>query len=102
MCNTFILYYMNISFLFRVKSSINLFLKGMDAVGGFVTKYVRKNPTAFLPLFTDVPSTLTVPVFKGLYVVNWSEEGSNIRAEEEDIIFCWERFLNQVYKLYLY
>lgn len=80
----------------RVKSSIDLFLNGMDAIGGFFTRYVRKNPTAFLPLFTDVPSPLSVPSFKGLYVVKWSEEGSNNHAEEQDTIFCWERFLNQV------
>ena len=68
----------------------------MDAIGGFLTTYVRTNPTAFLPLFTDVPSPLTVPGFKGLYVVKWSEEGSNSYAKKQDTIFCWERFLHQV------
>ncbi|XP_068671111.1 G2/M phase-specific E3 ubiquitin-protein ligase-like [Montipora foliosa] len=82
--------------LYRVKSSIDLFLNGMDVIGGFLTRDVRKNPTAFLPLFTDVPSPLSVSAFKGLYVVKWSEEGSNNHAEEQDTIFCWERFLNQV------
>ena len=51
---------------------------------------------AFVPLSAFVPSPLTVPGFKGLYVVKWSVEGSNSGAVEEDIIFGWEKFLNKV------
>ena len=65
----------------------------MDAIGGFLTRYGRKDPTAFLSLFADVPSLS----FNWLYVVKWSEEGSNNHAEEQDTIFFWERFLNLVY-----
>lgn len=82
---------------FRVKPSIDLFLDGMDAVGQFLTKYVRRNPKAFLQVFTSsCPTTLTVMQLKGLYHIKWSEEGSNDHAEEEDTIYCWEHFLKQV------
>ena len=79
-----------------MKPSIDLFLDGMDAVGEFLTKYVRRNPKAFLQVFTYSSATLTVQQLQGIYHIKWSEEGSNNHAEEEDTIYCWEQFLKQV------
>ena len=68
----------------------------MDTVGQFLTKYLRRNPKAFLQVFAYSSMALTLLQLKGLYHIRWSEEGSNDRVEEEDTIYCWEHFLKQV------
>lgn len=77
----------------RVKESIGLVIDGLDSVGGLLSGYVRASPKAFVPLFCDKSPLLTIQTMKSLYVIKWSEEGSNQREAEESTIFCWEQFL---------
>ena len=69
---------------------------GLDSVGGFLNGYVKENPKASLTLFCDKSSPLNVQRMNSLYVIKWSEEGSNQREAEETTIFCWEQFILQV------
>lgn len=39
---------------------------------------------------------LTKNVFQDLYEINWSVAGSNDRAREEDTIYSWEVFLQDI------
>lgn len=79
-----------------MKESIGLFIAGLDSVGGLLSGYIRANPKAFVPVFCDKSAPLTIQTMKSLYVIKWSEEGSNQRVAEESTIFCWEQFLLQV------
>lgn len=80
--------------MLRVKSSIDLFLSGLDEVGGLLCHYIK--PNAFLPLFCEKSEPLTVQQFKSPYAIKWSDAGSNRRESEENTIFLWEKFLLQV------
>lgn len=71
-------------------------MAGLDSVGGFLNGYMKENPKAFLTLFCDKSSPLNVQRMKSLYVIKWSEDGSNQREAEETTIFCWEQFILQV------
>ena len=82
--------------MLRVKSSIYLFLSGLDEVGGLLCHYIKPNPNAFLPLFCEKSEPLTVQQFKSLYAIKWSDAGSNRRESEENTILWWEQFLLQV------
>lgn len=79
-----------------MKESIGLFLVGLDSVGGFLNGYVKENPKTFLTLFCDKSSPLNVQRMNSLYVIKWSEDGSNQCEAEETTIFCWEQFILQV------
>ena len=57
-------------------------MAGLDSVGRLLNGYMRENPKAFL--------TLNVQRMKSLYVIKWSEDGSNQREAKEITIFCWE------------
>ena len=61
-------------------------MAGLDSVGGFLNGYVKENPKAFLTLFCDKSSPLNVQRMKSLYVIKWSEDGSNQREAEETTI----------------
>lgn len=79
-----------------MKPSIDQFVTGMDSIGGLFSDYVKKWPFEFLSLFVHIPEPLTPNLFRGLYAVVWSEEGSNKRSVEEDTIYCFEKFLQKV------
>ena len=38
---------------------------------------------------------MTIGKFRALYDIDFSEEGSNRRREEEDSVYCWELFLQE-------
>jgi len=50
-------------------------------------------PEAFKPLFCTALHPLTMSQFRNLFVVQWSEVGTNFRKQKEDTVCAWEQFL---------
>ena len=87
--------YLIINIIFRTSAEIQQFIEGMDEVCG-LWKYVKANPMTWLPLFCQKADPLTRQTFMDLCNIRWSEVGSNNRSQEEDTIYCWEVFLQEV------
>ena len=78
----------------RVSSEIEHFKTGLNNVGGLWNK-VHLYPKEFQSLFTVVPMALSRAIFKSLYTIQWSPEGSNKKSEEETI-YCWELYQKHI------
>ena len=53
-------------------------------------------PEQFQPLFIMVPAVLSRAIFKSLYEIEWSPEGSNKKSREDDTLYCWELYLKKI------
>lgn len=67
----------------------------MDDVAGF-WKLVAANSTQFKTLFCHKCLSLNKEQFQSLFKINFSEEGSNKRSFEEETMYSWELFLQDV------
>ena len=72
----------------RLLPSISQFQEGL----GDFWHVVMTNKDVMRPFFVSIQK-LTWLQLKSLYVIEWSPQGSNKHAEEEDTIFVWEKFL---------
>lgn len=80
---------------YRTSSAINQFKMGMDDVAGF-WQLVAANSTQFKTLFCHKCLSLNKEQFQSLFKINFSEEGSNKRSFEEETMYSWELFLQDM------
>ena len=78
-----------------MQSEISDFISGMNEVSG-LWDLVKKNPTIFKDMFCCKPNELNKDVFDTLYTVELSLHGSNQRAGEEQTIYLFESFLQDI------
>jgi hypothetical protein len=78
----------------RTAAEITQFTTGLNELN--LWNYVKKEPESFKPLFCYAPKPLTKETFFELCQPNFSDVGSNKRADEMDTIYSWELFLQDV------
>ena len=76
----------------RVYIAIKQFTEGLESVGGMWT-LIKTNSEAFKDVFCYEAGRLTRTKFKNLYVVEYSEKGSNNYQNEIDTVYAWEEYL---------
>lgn len=52
-------------------------------------------------MFSAMSQNMNKRMFQSLYDIKWSGIGSNRRAEEEDSIYCWKIFLQDIDGIYI-
>ncbi|WAR04522.1 G2E3-like protein, partial [Mya arenaria] len=83
-------------FLFyRTSAEIQQFTRGMDSLGT-VWQTVKENAAKFKPLLCTASQALDKAQFERLCVYDRSPEGSNNRIAEEQLIYSWEMFLQDI------
>ena len=76
----------------RVYIAIKQFTEGLESVGGMWT-LIKTNSEAFKDVFCYEDGRLTRTKFKNLYIVEYSERGSNNYQNEIDTVYAWEEYL---------
>ncbi|KAA0701586.1 hypothetical protein E1301_Tti023046 [Triplophysa tibetana] len=79
----------------EVASMVQQFKAGMNSCNLFWEK-VATDWHEFLPIFTHTSVRLSRTVFRELFYVKWSAEGSNRREKEEDTMYQWECLLMSI------
>lgn len=74
---------------------ISPFIDGLNACGN-LWEMVKSNMLAFQSLFTNMRRPMTRTLFKSLFAIEWSGQGSNKREAEEETVYAWKLFLNMV------
>ncbi|KAH3801398.1 hypothetical protein DPMN_155048 [Dreissena polymorpha] len=80
---------------YRTSSEIAQFKNGMDDVcsmWGMVTKHV----SVFQPLFCNLPKPLMKQEMDRIIRYDFSELGSNARTSEDETVYAWELFLQDI------
>ena len=88
-------------FNYRTSSAINQIKDGMNDVGG-MWDLIRDNSTLFCPLFCQVQSPLRKEDMDNITHYNFSEVGSNAKKLEDESVYAWEVFLQEVEGLFGY
>ncbi|XP_060595302.1 G2/M phase-specific E3 ubiquitin-protein ligase-like [Ruditapes philippinarum] len=78
--------------IYRVSAEAQQFKDGLSSIHGFyeVLKAFKKE---MKPVMCDTKTPLNVNLLKSIYEVNFSEEGSNLRKQEDDTMYAFECFL---------
>ncbi|KAK0137657.1 hypothetical protein N1851_026146 [Merluccius polli] len=81
----------------RVASMVQQYTAGLNSCGHFFD-LVSANWQQFLTIFCSTVGKLTRQTFRGLFLMDWSPEGSNDREEEEEeeTIFQYDDWLIKV------
>lgn len=79
-------------FVFGVQAEIDQFFDGLNHVAG-LGAMLKKHFCLFQSFLSTNVLPLDLSVFKTLYKLCWSPEGSNARAAEDTTIYSWELFL---------
>lgn len=79
-------------FVFGVQAEINQFFDGLNHLAG-LGAMLKKHFCLFQSLLSTKVLPVDLSVFKTLYKLCWSPEGSNARAAEDTTIYSWELFL---------
>ena len=74
---------------------VQQYTAGLNSCGRFFD-LVSANWQQFLPIFCSTGGKLTRQTFRGLFLTDWSPEGSNARGEEEETIFQYDDWLIKV------
>eukprot|EP00794_Sanderia_malayensis_P018367 gene18367-20214_t len=82
-------------YVYSVHSEIRQFIDGMNCIGKFGDK-VLANQRVLEQLMCEANAKLTSQKFKSLYNVSYSECGSNLRIEEENSIYSFELFIQDL------
>ncbi|KAK3090577.1 hypothetical protein FSP39_012823 [Pinctada imbricata] len=80
---------------YRTAAEISQFVNGMESVSNFWS-LVKSNPAIFKALFCYTVEPLSKQQFESLCNVSYSEIGSNKRCLEDETIYCWEVFLQDI------
>lgn len=75
--------------LFRLSAELTAFSSGLD----ILWNVVKTNKDVLRPLFVYEHSPLSLLQLRKLYCIQWSENGSRMRAKQEDTIYFFESFL---------
>ena len=81
--------------VFRTSAEIDQFIKGMEDVGNFWTT-VQQNSRVFQPMFCFKTEPLTKEKLESLCTIAFSFMGSNNKMKEEETVFGWECFLQDI------
>ncbi|KAK3107115.1 hypothetical protein FSP39_007522, partial [Pinctada imbricata] len=79
---------------YRVHREITQFLTGLNVNGLCDAFALSSIPREILQLFIPDQKKMTFMNMRGLYDIQFSEEGSNDRKRENDVIYCLEAFLS--------
>ena len=82
-------------FKFSVLAEIQQFKDGMNVIGNF-GECIWNNNNVFESILSDKQEDLTWQKFKELFSNDYSEVGSNKRIVENETIYSWEMFLQDV------
>ncbi|KAL1276872.1 hypothetical protein QQF64_023545 [Cirrhinus molitorella] len=78
----------------RVRGPFERFRDGLKTLGVF--SKVQQHPEAFRSVFCHQPNQLTTDIMDDLFEIQWSENGSNRRANENRVIAFWRDYLQDV------
>ncbi|XP_016417290.1 G2/M phase-specific E3 ubiquitin-protein ligase-like [Sinocyclocheilus rhinocerous] len=78
----------------RVRGPFERFRDGLKTLG--VLAKVQQQPEAFRSVFCHQPNQLTADIMDDLFEIQWSENGSNKRANENRVIAFWRDYLQDV------
>ena len=92
-CSSYVCFYHHL--INRVVSMVQQYAAGLNACSRFFD-LVSANWQQFLQIFGATGEKLTRHTFRGLFVTDWSPEGSNDREEEEETIFHYDDWLVKV------
>ena len=93
-----LIYVMHLSiyaYIYRSLAEITQFTDGMDEVFG-LWKIMKANAKTCIALLCHKPTPLSKYTFMALFETKWSEEGTNSRSEEQDTIYSWEIFIQDI------
>ncbi|XP_066500774.1 G2/M phase-specific E3 ubiquitin-protein ligase-like isoform X2 [Hoplias malabaricus] len=79
----------------RVSNMIHQFTEGLNAFGE-LWAFVKATWIDFLPLFINMKEPISRALFRTLFRINWSREGTRKREEEEATIYLWEQLLKMI------
>lgn len=82
-------------YVFSVHAALQQFRDGMNSIGMF-GDIVMKNDNVFTAILSNSIDALDFTKFKSLYRVNFSEDGSNRKNDEEKTMYCFEIFLQDL------
>ncbi|KAH3753628.1 uncharacterized protein LOC127849345 isoform X2 [Dreissena polymorpha] len=80
---------------YRTSSQIAQFQDGMDDVCG-MWGMVTKHASVFQPLFCNLPKPLMNQEMDRIIRCDFSELGSNARTSEDETVYAWELFLQDI------
>ena len=81
-------------FFYSVHKEVTQFLRGLN-VHGLIDAFNHSSiRTELMNLFIPDQAKLSFIGMRELYTINFSEEGSNARNKENDVIYCFEAFLS--------
>ncbi|MES9884713.1 MAG: hypothetical protein ABW185_28035 [Sedimenticola sp.] len=86
-------------YIHRTSAEISHFTAGLEEVFGLWT-VMKQHPDVCLPLLSFVPQALSKRQFGELFKTAFSSIGSNRRRQEEETIYAWEMFLQDVDGIY--
>lgn len=75
----------------RTKMAAEEFKSGLNDVALWAC--IEAAPEAFMPLFCTTRQPLTRLQFKALFEVTYSDDGTNLRAAEDETVYGWECLL---------
>ena len=78
-------------FVCSSKAPLDDFCKGLSDVG--LLPHLVSMPQSFKSLFCCRPQSLCRSRLRELFIVQWSDIGTNLRDNEEDTVYAWEQFL---------
>ena len=70
------------------------FRDGLKTLG--VLQEIKLHPEAFRPVLCYTPSNLTANTLDILFIIQWSETGSNNRSDENRVVGFWRDFLQDL------
>ena len=82
-------------YIYRTLAEITQFTEGMDEVFG-LWKIMKANANTCIALLCHKPTPLSKYSFIALFETKWSEEGTNNKSEEQDTIYSWETFIQDI------
>lgn len=82
--------------VFSVHAEIDQFKKGLNSIGGFGDIVMGSAEVFNVVLSKDNNEKLSFLSMKKLYRVNYSEDGSNDKENEEKTMYCFELFLQDL------
>ena len=80
--------------LTRQLEEIQQLCTGLNSNG--ILDTLKKHPLEAMKEFIYDPNTLTPDLIRDLYEIEYSQEGTDERTKEQDIVYQWENFLDEI------
>ncbi|KAH3864856.1 hypothetical protein DPMN_027887 [Dreissena polymorpha] len=82
-------------YMYRISAEVTQFKEGINQVFG-LWDIMASHPEVCLPLLSRAPEPLTRTTLRDLFEPVYSVAGSNNRAQEEETVYAWEAFLQDI------